>query len=210
MFAAIKPKYSTRLKAGIIQCSSFAGIIQCSSTYTAWSTPGNFSVEALAAHLVDCRGDRNVISSFLLATERPSSQFNMRYNYSCCKLPDAMCSSNQQVLSTAATTYPDNTLSLKMHNVSCGNTGVLTQFKLTWPSFSAIGYEYKCCDALAGRSLRCVYNETALDDQGSKGVDYLDRHSVNCLDGYFMNSFGLFLNATKMHYHYTCCNFDLI
>ena len=190
-------------------CFSSLGQLQCLPKYTNLTDAGTGGVTYLDRHLVDCAANQRAITRFQLSSQHPqppATNYMVRYAYSCCKLPDAVCSSDQQTLTTDAKPYLDQSLSLKLHNVSCGNNGVLTQFKLV-RNISTIAYEYKCCQALPSQSLSCYSKATQLNGSGPKTIIYLDRHNVKCLNGYFMNSFILVVTGDQMSYHYRCCKF---
>ncbi len=109
---------------------------------------------------------------------------------------------------------------LDRHNLNC-DIGVLTSFKLKREGKYKYKYDYSCvqptqCDANCIQEMKkkdakiCKHlttppNAIAKDDK--KSMNYLDRHNLNCPDGFLMTQFNLKSkhNPNKIYFNYTCC-----
>lgn len=92
---------------------------------------------------------------------------------------------------------------LDRQKVSCYG-GLLNDFKLGRNGgHSMYRYEYNCCN-LAGR-LSCQGKSTGSSSEGSWKSFYLDRHTVACSCGQYLQSFKLKRNNGRLRYDITCC-----
>ena len=91
---------------------------------------------------------------------------------------------------------------LDRHNLMCNDYEAINSFRLVRGG-STIKYEYKC---VKSDTVSKVCTEFNTDPQEALGVNYLDRHTVNCPSG-VLKGFQLLRNGNKMYYKYKCCNF---
>lgn len=97
----------------------------------------------------------------------------------------------------------DKVIFLDRHNVDCGADGAINQFHLTRPSEHTFSYDYTCTKG-PGIS-DPVPKQTPYNTYGDGHVVFLNRHNVECENGYAVGRFQL-ANAGggNMQYNYTC------
>lgn len=102
-------------------------------------------------------------------------------------------------------------LFLENQNIDCGKGSALQGFHYIRPSYKTLAYEFWCSET-NGVTLKTIQMATTWGDTGyvmgdKASTHYLDRHFVNCPDGYGLQQFKLNrnpINNTKINYTYTC------
>ena len=176
----------------------------CADKFTPWNDNGNGNAIYLDRHSLNCGPSSDVLRSFKLET----SATKMRYKYTCCHFPKGTCSL-RQVQNPYTVEGGGNVVYLDKQYVSCGARGLLNEFRLL-RKHSLIGkhrYQYYCCEMNRQSSLHCYHDTTSFTNDGSGNMVYLDRQTVKCSQGYFLQSFRLNRNAyhNRLRYSIRCC-----
>ena len=98
-----------------------------------------------------------------------------------------------------------NVTFLEKHKISCEN-GFITEFKLNRPYKDLLSYKYQCCII---NNIKCYNANTPFYTEQGGNTVFLDRHYVECKDGYSVSSFQLVRNPpenNKIRYNFKCCN----
>lgn len=156
-------------------------------------------------------GVDEALAGFKLVSRYSGRKTYYKYKYTTCKLNDSpLQNSPVKTLRTRGNDWgKGNIYYLDRHRINCPNQTVLQGFHLTRPTPLSISYEYYC------RNSKAVTNETyngktpanIVDRRNSNSVNYLDRHHVNCKDGFSLKAFYLFRkpnNKAKIYYQFTC------
>ncbi|CAG2196875.1 unnamed protein product [Mytilus edulis] len=173
----------------------------CGDKVTPWNDDGGGNTVYLDRHRVSCGEPGNVINRFKLERARGNK---IRYRYTCCKLEGNACVTRG--INNAFTSGGNGDLIyLDRQKVECEN-GVLNEFKLYRKGYSSsYKYGYKCCDLDSSR-LSCQKSSTRETDEGTRQNYYLDRQTVACSEGQFLQSFKLQrTNNRRIRYNITCC-----
>lgn len=101
-----------------------------------------------------------------------------------------------------------NLLALTNNYLSCPNKYALTNFQAQ-KSGNNFFYKYLCYGACNGlRRMKKSYSaKTRINDTDrniKRSLHYLDRHNVQCKNGYSLQSFGLKNKGNKIFYSYKC------
>ncbi len=98
-----------------------------------------------------------------------------------------------------------NLVYIDRHNINCGGSGYVLQMFHMQRSGSNMRFQYKCCRLKAsvcsnsGRS-------TGFNSAGRGNTIYLDRQTVSCGDGGYLNGYRLQRSGGNVRYYFTCCN----
>merc|ERR1712055_253334 len=102
-----------------------------------------------------------------------------------------------------------NLVYLDRQAVSCSDNGYLSQFQLTRNAapHDKVAYRYNCCNMKDQHQMSDCYNtNTPANDDGRGNMVYLDRHSVQCKERYFLTNFQLVRPThSTIQYKYRCC-----
>jgi hypothetical protein len=100
---------------------------------------------------------------------------------------------------------------LNRHNLDCPKHEVLggmgmSDFQLHRASSSEVEYKYRCCDLQVDPGTQVKkFTTAARHGTGSQGHRFLERHTLDCGDGYVIKAFSLFrAGHTQVAYHYDC------
>ena len=101
-----------------------------------------------------------------------------------------------------------NIWALTTHNLSCPNKNAMTYFTPQMKG-NSFWFKYRCYGACAGlkkmkKSYNGATNLNATDGNKKRSLHYLDRHNVQCKNGYSLQSFRLVRNGSKIQYKYKC------
>lgn len=99
-------------------------------------------------------------------------------------------------------------MSLTKHNLSCPNKHAITHFQ-PQHSGNKFWFKYKCygkCKGLSKmtKSYSATTNWNATDKDKRKSLHFLDRHDVQCKNGYSLQTFGLKRKGNSIQYQYKC------
>jgi hypothetical protein len=100
------------------------------------------------------------------------------------------------------------TSDLSPHFIKCSDRGgLLNSFRLSRPTDSTLQYDYTCIDEAMPEAPR-TQMATLLNDVGSGGIQYLDRHNVNC-DGKLITDLHLVYQSDgpRIQYTYSCVDY---
>jgi hypothetical protein len=94
---------------------------------------------------------------------------------------------------------------LDRHKVDCGDKAI-SDFWLKNQGDGTMKYAFKCSDLVHDNNM-CYETITPFDEDGDGNMVYLDRHNVECGEGYALTSFGLERNSNdnRIAYRYNCC-----
>jgi hypothetical protein len=94
---------------------------------------------------------------------------------------------------------------LDRHKVDCGDKAI-SDFWLKNQGDGTMKYAFKCSDLVHDNNM-CYETITPFDEDGDGNMVYLDRHNVECGEGYALTSFGLERNSNdnRITYRYNCC-----
>ena len=176
----------------------------CADKFTPWNDYGGGKTVFLDRHRLNCGASSDVLRSFKLE----SSGNKIRYKYTCCNLPKATCSL-RKVQNSYTVEGGGHSAFLDRQLVFCGTRGLLNEFWLR----SGIGkyrYQYYCCDLSSQSSLHCYDDATLFTNDGGGNMVYLDRQTVRCGSGYFLQSFRLNRNVDhdRVRYLIKCCKIN--
>jgi|DEB0MinimDraft_4_1074332.scaffolds.fasta_scaffold25755_2 hypothetical protein len=95
---------------------------------------------------------------------------------------------------------------LDRHKVDCGDKAISDFWLKNRADDGTMKYAFRCSD-LAHDNNMCYEMITPFNDDGDGNMRYLDRHSVECGEGYALTSFGLERNTndSRIAYRYNCC-----
>jgi hypothetical protein len=99
---------------------------------------------------------------------------------------------------------------LDRHHVNCPPQNVLQGFHLFRPNPTSISYEYFCKTSIGVDETNQYHGHTSPNDVDRNlrnSANYLDRHNVNCRDGFALKSFHLNrpeANRNQIFYKYVC------
>ncbi|CAC5354867.1 unnamed protein product [Mytilus coruscus] len=174
----------------------------CWDKSTNWNDAGKGDTVYLDRHRLDCEGPGNVINMFKL--ERSGSNPNqIRYKYKCCRHTGAACDTGRVLNGFTTDGGKGEVIYLDRQRVSCFN-GLLNEFKLSRNTGGgSYRYEYNCC--FLHSRLSCQSQSTKETDEGNLTSFYLDRQTVACSGGQFLQSFQLKRNNGRLRYDITCC-----
>lgn len=178
----------------------------CWDKYTDWNNAGNGNTVFLDRQRLNCGGSGNVLNMFKL--ERSGSDPNqIRYKYKCCKHTGSSCSI-RKVNNRFTVDGGGEVIYLDRQRVACNSNGLVNDFKLSRNgAHNKYRYEYYCCDLNRSR-LSCHDSSTSFTDEGNRTNFYLDRQTVACSNGNFLQSFRLKRNSpanNRIRYDITCC-----
>jgi len=177
----------------------------CVDKYTSWNDAGDGNTVYLDRHRLNCGGAGNAMKMFKLERRRPN---RIRYKYTCCQLSAGTCSTRKKT-NDYTIDGGGKVVYLDRQRVSCTSTGLINEFWLSRNSgHDRYRYEYYCCDTSI--SLRCYDSSTPYTAEGDRTNYYLDRQTVSCNRGYFLQSFRLKRNPgrTHMKYDIRCCRLN--
>jgi len=176
----------------------------CADKFTPWNADGGGNTVYLDRHRLNCGASSDVLRSFKL--ERSGNK--IRYKYTCCNLPKATCSL-RKVQNYYTVEGGGNSVYLDRQYVSCGARGLLNEFWLLRRGrrHGKYRYQYYCCDLSSQSSLHCYDDATLFTNDGGGNMVYLDRQTVRCGSGYFLQSFRLNRNVDhdRVRYLIRCC-----
>lgn len=101
----------------------------------------------------------------------------------------------------------NNIFYLDRQNVECNPTEALQGFKLYRPTSNQLAYNYACIQNSLVKSDTYYNDKTPLNIVGgnhSKSAHYLDRHRLQCKDGYALQRFQLKRDGNNIYYSYKC------
>ena len=195
----------------IIGCFVFASVLlqltnaqrNCVDKYTSWNNAGNGNTIYLDRHRLNCGGAGKAMKMFKLERSWPNK---IRYKYTCCQLSAGTCSTRKET-NDYTSDGGGRVVYLDRQRVSCTSTGLVNEFWLSRNS-DRYRYEYYCCDTSI--SLSCYDSSTSYTAEGDRTNYYLDRQTVSCNSGYFLQSFRLRRNrgGTHMKYDIKCCRLN--
>lgn len=101
-----------------------------------------------------------------------------------------------------------NVMALTSHFLGCPNKHGITHWQ-PQKSGNRFWFKYKCYGACAGqkRMKKSYWGTTkwnATDRNKKRSLHYLDRHHVQCKNGYALQSFGLKRSGNRIQYKYKC------
>lgn len=140
----------------------------------------------------------------------------VKYEFNCCSLPSGFSS----YIATRYTSYDEdgggNVIFLDRHHVSCPGNSFLQSFHLNRNSnHNRYRYTYTCHKPYSDTGTSCYSDSTNVNsiwywlDRRQGRLIYLDRHSVQCGIGYFLNGFQLVHPGhSSIYYRYRCCAFN--
>jgi hypothetical protein len=92
--------------------------------------------------------------------------------------------------------------------VGCPAKTALDGFQLYRPAGNKLAYKYSCRNKCSGLKSGKTYigktRPNATDGNKKKSANYLDRHHVNCRNGYALQQFKLQRQQSNIFYSYTC------
>ncbi|CAC5381969.1 unnamed protein product [Mytilus coruscus] len=184
----------------------------CSDENTAFTSDGGGNTVFLDRQSPDC--GRQAMKKFLL--DRNNGGNEVRYELRCCSLPSGF--SDSPVTRHTDFNYDGrgNVAYLDRHHVSCPGSAFLKSFHLNRNSgHDMYRYTYSCYPPYSSTSTTCYRDSTRGNSIGywrdwRRGkLIYLDRHSVSCREGYFLNEFQLANAGHRLiKYRYRCCTED--
>jgi len=135
-----------------------------------------------------------------------TTQNHMQYRYSCL----TNSGSSGSVAKQSAFDMDGNvgrgmeSFFLDRHEVDCGNSGILSSFRLQRNAgHGKIRYKYVC--NTYSHTLTCHDKTTPWNDAGNGNVIYLDRHHLSCISGTALSRFRLQRSGNTIRYNYRCC-----
>ena len=158
----------------------------------------------LDRHVLQCNQRGGVLSMFHL--QRHGDR--VRYQYQCCKIALRNTCRPEHRVSVFSDDGGGQAIYLDRHEVNCGSTGFITDFRLERdPSQGHIRYNYNCCMLTSKWSsfANCYDGHTQFTFDGNGRIYYLDRQTVQCNSGYALSYFLLQRNNGQYRYHYRCC-----
>jgi hypothetical protein len=166
---------------------------------TQWDNEGGGNFIYLDRHNVSCPS--GPLNRLKLSRKGDG---NFRYDYGCAYsgiTGDAINKNtdwNNQV----------NTMSLKDHDINCGESGVISQLKLGHDGKGKIRYDYKCLPSNSALTLRT--DNTPLNSDGGGNSIFLDRHNIQCKPNEALNRLKLVTDDKGNYkYDYTCASSTL-
>ena len=177
----------------------------CVNKYTDWNDSGGGNSVYLDRHRLNCGGADKAMKMFKL---QRGGKDTIRYKYTCCQLSAGTCSTRKKT-NDYTNDGGGNVVYLDRQRVSCTSTGLINDFWLSRNSdHKRYRYEYYCCDTSI--SLRCYDSSTSYTTAGDRKTYYLDRQTVSCNSGYFLQSFRLKRKPgqNRMKYDIRCCRLN--
>ncbi|XP_063398874.1 uncharacterized protein LOC134683494 [Mytilus trossulus] len=172
----------------------------CWDKYTDWNDAGKGNTVYLDRHKVSCGGRGNVINMFKL--ERAGANL-IRYKYRCCRHFGNACNTRNVNNPFTSDGGKGEVIFLDRQKVSCYE-GLVNGFKLGRNrGHSMYRYTYNCCN-LGGR-LSCQNKSTGSTSAGKWESFYLDRQTVACSGGQYLQAFQLKRNNGRLRYDIRCC-----
>ena len=167
---------------------------------TPWNDEGGGNVIFLDRHNVSCpSGPLN-----RLKLSRKGDN-NFRYDYGC---------ASSGITGDAINKNTDwnnevNTMSLKDHDIDCGESGVISQLRLVRDGKGKFRYDYKCLPSNSKLTLRT--DNTPFNSDGGGNSIFLDRHNIQCKPNEALNKLKLVTDNKegKYKYDYTCASSTL-
>jgi hypothetical protein len=101
----------------------------------------------------------------------------------------------------------NNIFYLDRHDVACNQNESLQGFKLTRPNGGLLSYSYACRSDDYAVSTQTYQTETGWNwtaGNKSRSANYLDRHNVQCQNGYALQQFRLGRNGDYINYRFRC------
>jgi hypothetical protein len=99
---------------------------------------------------------------------------------------------------------------LANHTIDCGTGKLLSSFKLE-RSGDKMRYRYKCVEDKDDTNY-CVIKTTTSNVVNSDyfhSINYLDRHTLDCSDGYAIRKVQLIKSGSQIYFSYSCCKASL-
>lgn len=204
-----KPEYNAtgsllRLKR------SYSGY--CSDENTGYTSDGGGNTVFLDRQSPNC--GRQAMRKFLL--DRNNGGNEVRYELICCSIPSGFSDSYDTHYTNFNYDGRGNVAYLDRHHVSCPGNDLLRSFHLNRnPGHDMYRYTYSCYSRDAFTRTSCYRSTTRGNSMGNwmdwrRGrLIYLDRHSVACNSGYFLNEFQLDrIGNRTIRYKFRCCKKD--
>ena len=168
---------------------------------TGYNDGGSGNTIYLDRHNVNC--DTNAIKRFQLVR---NGNGDIRYDYTCSAGGDLQSSVNKD------TGFNDDgggrVIYLDRHDVNCGDNAALAQFQLAGSGKGTYRYNYQCKPSKQPLTCRDVTTNASTWGDGSRGMEFLDRHNVVCNDDEVLNRIHLTRpDANTIQYQYKCCKY---
>jgi hypothetical protein len=166
-------------------------------------------MEFLDRHNVECPFGK-AIAQFKLNAKDNGNRISYSFNCIAPAVVDYKLSCYDTSTSPSdASGFGFKTEFLDRQNVKCGDNQVMQRFQMASQG-SNLQYNYRCCNVQAPRGLVLMTNlpkQTVWADLGGSRIQFLDRHSVDCLPN-AMSAFKLEKNGGNIRYIYTCSQGD--
>ena len=166
---------------------------------TVWNDEGGGNVIFLDRHDVSCpSGPLNKLK----LSRRGDNNF--RYDYGCASSGITGNAINKN------TNWNNevNTMSLKDHDIDCGESGVISQLRLSRDGKGKFRYDYKCLPSNSKLTLRT--DNTPFNSDGGGNSIFLDRHNIQCKPNEALNRLNLVTGKNGDYkYDYTCASYPL-
>ncbi|KAK3099928.1 hypothetical protein FSP39_011919 [Pinctada imbricata] len=182
----------------LVLVATITTVYSCRHQDTGYNDDGKGNMVYFDRHVLRC-GNRGM-RWFKL--DRGSQ--TIRFEYECCNLPTKVRSREFQTTFTYE--KGGNLVYLDRQRVSCGTKGILSGFNMQRnPRRDHIRFNVICNDYNRLNCQRTQY--THFNDDGKGKSFYLDRHRVQCNNGYFLNNFRLKRNGrhNKIRMEFKCC-----